>query len=65
MAAQERSLDALPQPRDRVAVHANDDALLIARDEHESGRLIDAVIEDVGCDRIVGDDEFPFCHPFL
>jgi hypothetical protein len=65
MAAQKRSLDPLFQPRDCVPIHADDDALLIARDEDNRCRLIDAVIEDVGSDRIVSDDEFSFCHRLL
>src|SRR5689334_22370531 len=62
MAGEEGSLDAFLQPRNRVAIHADDDALLVARDEDESSRLIDAVVEDVGSDRIISDDEFSFCH---
>jgi hypothetical protein len=48
-----------------MPIHADDDALLVARDKDESGRLVDAIIEDVGSDRIVGDDEFSFCHWIL
>jgi hypothetical protein len=65
MAAHEGSVDAFLQAGNRVAIQADDDALLVARDEDQSGRPIDAIVEDVGSDRIVSDDEFSFCHRIL
>jgi hypothetical protein len=65
IAAQEGSLDALFQSRDRVAIHSDDDALLIAGYENKSRRLVCTVIEYVGSDRIVCDDEFSVGHRIL